>query len=108
MKEIGLGGVPISWNEVGWTTSGEGGFAITPDDERAAYLQQLAATDLRDCNVISIAPHTWVSEQKDPANPEDWFGIVDPGTGAPYRSALDYRAGIETAEDGDAAPGPCR
>ena len=91
----GLAGVPLSWNEVGWPTAGEGGFAPTPEAERAVLMREVTAAAAGiGCGIVSFAPHTWVTPELNPADPEDWFGISDPETGEPYPSALAYREAV--------------
>jgi hypothetical protein len=107
LEKIGLEKVPISWNEVGWPTRGEGGAPPVPEALRAGYLLEVGSADLNGCAVASLAPHTWVSEQRDPADPEHWFGIADPASAAPYPSAVAYRNAIERARDRDTAEAPC-
>jgi hypothetical protein len=51
------------------------------------------------CLVSSIAPHTWITEESDPDNPEHWFGIADPLTGAPYESGAAYFEEAGIAQD---------
>lgn len=87
----GLAGVPLSVNEIGWTTRGEGGFTPVPEPDRAALLGQTVDTIARsNCGIASIAPHTWVTEEVDPADQEHWFGIADPDLARPYPSGKAY------------------
>src|SRR5204863_9514427 len=39
-------------------------------------------------------PHTWISPQQSSNNPEDWYGISNPSTRAPYDSAKRYSYGL--------------
>ena len=99
----GLAGVPLSWNEVGWPTAGEGGFPPTPEAERAILIGEVTAAAAEvGCGIVSFAPHTWVTPELDGADPEDWFGIADPETGEPYPSALAYRDALVAASPGPA------
>ena len=74
LTSAGMEGTPMSLNEVGWTTQGSGGFPAVSDDERAAYLVEVTRllADGR-CGVVELAPHTWISNEIDPAYFEDWF-----------------------------------
>jgi exo-beta-1,3-glucanase (GH17 family) len=99
MAEVGLGDIPISWNELGWPTDGsELGIPLISDETRARYLREIAESDLRACGVVSLAPHTWVSFEEDEGDTEDWFGIADPETARPYESALAYREAIASKQ----------
>lgn len=87
----GLAGMPLSLNEVGWTTSGTGIFDPVSEARRASNLEAVARElALSDCGVRSFAPHTWVTAEEDPADQEDWFGIAEPELGTPYPSAIAY------------------
>lgn len=87
----GLAGMPLSLNEVGWTTNGTGIFDPVSEARRASNLEAVAReVALSDCGVRSLAPHTWVTAEEDPGDQEDWFGIADPELGTPYPSAIAY------------------
>lgn len=91
LADAGLGSAPMSVNEIGWPTQGKGGFASLSEPARAAALMQVSKAIARsDCGVSSYAPHTWVSDERDPGSQADWFGIADPATGAPYPTAGGY------------------
>ena len=108
MNGAGLARVPISWNEVGWPTRGAlaGGRAV-PEVIRAAYLYQVADADLARCGVTSLAPHTWVTVQQNPTDPEDWFGIANPVSAQPYPTALAYSRAARAASAGSYSSKPC-
>lgn len=102
----GLPGVPLSWNEVGWPTAGDGGLPATPEAERAELIGAATAAAGRiGCGIVSFAPHTWVTPEVDPSDPEDWFGIADPVTAEPYPTALAYRDAVAGAEPNLTEPG---
>lgn len=95
VDDAGLDGVDLIWNEVGWPTDGLGGFPPKTEAERAELLGELTRAALEmGCGIASFAPHTWVTPELDPRDPEDWFGIADPATGEPYPSALAFREAI--------------
>lgn len=99
IDSAGLAAVPLSWNEVGWPTAGEGGFPPTPEAERTILMGEVtAAAPEIGCGIVSFAPHTWVTPELNPADPEDWFGISEPATGEPYSSALAYRDAVADAD----------
>jgi hypothetical protein len=91
LDRLDLGSIPISLNETGWPTQGEGGFTNVPEPTRATYMREVGRdVALSGCGVESFAPHTWVTAETDPADQEDWFGLADPHTGQPYPSAVAY------------------
>jgi len=101
----GFADKPLSVNEIGWTTSGSGGFAPVSEEVRARYLAETTAAIARsDCDVSSFAPHTWVTEEADPTNQEQWFGIASPDGGGPYASGLAYRDEAATLPPGTGVP----
>jgi hypothetical protein len=69
--------VPIDVTEFGWSTGGPG--QPVTDAQRAQRLKEaviwLANSN---CGVERILPHTWSTPERDPNNPEDWFGITAP------------------------------
>jgi hypothetical protein len=90
MAEVGLGGVPILYNEFGWSTSGDRGF-VTREGRRAAYIRELVSFAARsDCGVISVAPYAWATREDVAHETEDWFGIVRLRSARPYRTARVY------------------
>lgn len=95
---VGLAGVPLSWNEVGWPTAGQGDFPPKTEAERASLIGAVTAAAAEvGCGIVSFAPHTWVTPELIPTDPEDWFGIADPMTAEPYPSALAYRDAVAEA-----------
>ena len=80
---------PMLINEIGWAT--QGGSSAVPEDERAAAYKDAAENLPRtNCNVMGMLPQTWTSDQTNPDDPEDWFGIAGPVTARPYPSAHAY------------------
>lgn len=95
----GLDGVPMVWNEVGWPTSGEVGYPPVTEEARAGLLGAVTARASEiGCGLVAFAPHTWVTVEQDPANPEDWFGIADPVTADPYASADAFTSAVAQAQ----------
>jgi len=106
LEEAGLGDAPMSVNEVGWPTQGQSGSPV-PEAERASKLRELADAIARtDCGVVSFAPHTWVTEELDPADYQDWYGISAPRTGDPYPSAVAYAEVVDLFEGRGSEPPP--
>lgn len=96
---LGLGSTPVAINEVGWPTQGQGGFTVVSDEEvRAEFMTELATNTYvaRDSlGIESLAPYSWVTEEENPADPEDWFGLADPATGDPTGAGLAYGSTVE-------------
>jgi hypothetical protein len=89
----GLGRVPISVNEVGWSTVDGPGLPATSEEDRARYLAQVTAEIARRrraLDVLEIAPYAWTTAELNPADANQWYGIADPQTGAPYPSGTAY------------------
>lgn len=90
-RAAGLGQRPMSFNEVGWYTSGVGPLPAIAEDVRATYLGEVTSAVARsDCDVESFAPHTWITREVDSGSSEDWYGIADPATAEPYPTAEAY------------------
>jgi len=105
----GLRGTPMLVNEVGWHTLGPHDARYASEADRTAFIRQLASISRRtDCNLVGFGVHAWVTAQRDPADPEDWYGLADPLTGAPSAGARAYAAGIRAAESAPARPGKGR
>jgi beta-xylosidase len=82
MRNLGLGAVPLAITEFGWTTSPRGNRNWAPEILRPGYiLQSLGRLGHTDCNIAMTVYYTWMTPQRNPANPEDWFGIHPPGGG---------------------------
>jgi hypothetical protein len=85
--------VPMLLNEVGWPTAGVP-WAVS-EARRTRALSILTKTVARtNCNLLGVDPHTWATAETNLADAEDWFGIADPATGAPYPSATSYARGV--------------
>lgn len=79
LDSLGAAGVPLDITEVGWS-SPPGASAtqgrVVSERQRTRFLSEVTKVYPRsDCGVRLFLPHTWVSFEKDPANPEHWFGI---------------------------------
>jgi hypothetical protein len=89
MRAAGLGGASVLVTEYGWRTSG--GPGSIPENLRAELERDFASQAPRlNCDVIGIAPHAWITAEQDPMDPENWWGIADPTTGAPYPTGRAY------------------
>jgi hypothetical protein len=96
LERLGLGDVPLEITEVGWTTT------KTSEADRAVALRQLAEQLPRsDCNIASLSPHAWLTQEQDPANPEHWFGIYNSDatpklSGAAYTTSVHQQTNTNT------------
>ena len=89
IDRAGFEGLPMRHNEVGWPTLG--GTDPVGEEERTDFMREIASRSVQsDCGIEAIAPHTWITEEADPADAEEWFGIADPRTADPYPIALAY------------------
>ena len=103
LTELGLGDVPVVANEYGWPTRG-----ISPINP--AVSEETRTTDLTQatellaqsrCGLRGVAPHTWVSAERNPQSTVDWYGLADPSTGQPYPSGLAYGNTVRRLEQGE-------
>jgi hypothetical protein len=89
--------IPMIVNEVGWATH-VGDPSITEGERASAYGRMTINFARTNCNVGGLFPHTWISAEQSDTNPEDWYGIADPTTGAPYPSAKRFSYGLRLME----------
>jgi hypothetical protein len=89
--------VPIEITEVGWATTS------MSESDRATNLSLLAEQlPHSDCNVDRLIPYTWLTQESNGADPEDWFGIWNhDGSGKPsgiaYLNAVRLMRGLTSA-----------
>jgi hypothetical protein len=111
IDDAGLAGVPLTANEFGWPTAGQGTTIAQPEEARAGYAAEVTATlAASTCGLIGLALHTWITPETNPADPESWYGIADPVTAEAYPTALAYRdtiAAIEAGDEIEPGPDPC-
>jgi polysaccharide biosynthesis protein PslG len=101
MRADGLGAVPLYVTEIGWTTHGSGFDSATPA-ERPGYISSTFATlGHTDCGIASVLLYAWSTLERNPSDPNDWFGISPPGAGGSADIAA-FAAAVATA----AAPAP--
>lgn len=95
---------PLDVTEFGWPSisraatqrglrppSKSNGPPFISDPQRASRVATITRTLARsDCGVERILPDTWVTRERNPDNPEDWFGLVGAG-GVPSATAIAYR-----------------
>jgi hypothetical protein len=102
LRSLDLGSVPLYVTEFGWTTSPPGALNYLPARLRPAYIAQtLAALGHTSCGIAASVLYTWVTPDRTPANPQDWFGI-SPLAGASSRDAAAFAEGLRQA----GSPGP--
>jgi hypothetical protein len=97
LDSLGLTGVPLYVTELGWTTRPPGALDYLPERLRPGYIERTIA-DLghAGCGVAATILYTWLTPERDPANPQDWFGIHPPdGGSSPDTEA--FAAGIRMA-----------
>jgi hypothetical protein len=101
MRSDGLGSVPLYVTEIGWTTHGSG-FNFATEAERPGYISTTLSTLAHtDCGIAAVLLFAWTTTERNPANPEDWFGISPPGAGGSADTAA-FTAALTAAE----APAP--
>jgi hypothetical protein len=84
--------VPLSMNEMGWSTGGPN--AITENERVDRYKHVPQMFPQTNCNVDAVAAHSWTTNEVNSRNNQDWFGIANPLTGVPYPSGRAYQRTI--------------
>jgi hypothetical protein len=80
--------VPIDITEVGWPSTS------IAESDRATYLTALAVQLPRsDCNVDRLIVYSWTAAERDPGEPEEWFGIRNLD-GSPKPAGLAYTQAV--------------
>jgi hypothetical protein len=107
MIAAGLGQTPMIANEVGWYTDGPPGSRFASKDERAERIREITeAIGETNCNLIAFGVNSWLTEEIDSEDPEDWYGLADPDTGEPNESGRAYGEAIAAAGSQPAGPTP--
>ncbi len=106
LDSLGRSAVPIDFNEFGWAVVGPKARA---EEERVAFIGEMAqALAASNCKLSGVAPYSWVTLGEDRDDPQDFFGLADPETGASLESGLRY---LELARklppEPRAGAGPC-
>jgi hypothetical protein len=105
LDAAGGSALPLDVNEIGWPTQGDS--TAIDEQSRAAFAGELAHQLWRtDCGIERMFLHTWRTAELVPIDREDWFGVADPDTAAPYPTARSYAAelGLATGAGPTAAP----
>jgi len=88
----------------GWYTNGPGAMSET---ERASFYWQVASHLARsDCRISGLLARAWVTPQRNPSNPWEWYGMVDPESFKLTQTALSYRAVARTYLGYGSSPPP--
>jgi hypothetical protein len=97
LTSLGLGAVPLYVTEFGWTTRPPGAVGYAPARSRPGYLRAtLTALGHLNCGFVAALLYTWVSPQRDPSDPQQWYGINGPdGRATPDVAA--FAAGLSAA-----------
>jgi hypothetical protein len=104
LAAAGLGDAELMATEFGWAGGGDGGITEEVRTENYEYLlNRLPRTD---CGVAGVAPHSWFSEEQDPHDPEQWWGIADRHTAALYPPAIVYDDQIALFTGNGSTPAP--
>jgi hypothetical protein len=95
LRQAGLERTPMIANETGWYTRGPPGTRFADEETRPRFIAEVAsAIDRTDCGIDGFAIHGWLSTERNPNLPADWYGIADFRTGAPGESAVAYGRAI--------------
>jgi hypothetical protein len=96
MRSHGLGSVPLFVTEVGWTTHGSG-FNSATAAARPGYISATLATlGHTDCGISAVLLYAWTTKERNPSDPEDWYGISPLGAGGSADTAA-FAAALATA-----------
>jgi hypothetical protein len=102
INSLALGDVPLYVTEFGWTTRPAGALHYASAAARPGYIDlTLVALAHSGCDVSAALLYTWITPERDPHNPEDWFGI-EPPTGGPAPDVAALEQGLRAAS----APAP--
>lgn len=82
LRALGLERVPLYLTEFGWVIAPPGARHYIPAAARPALVQAtVAALGHTDCGLAAEVIYTWVTPRRNPADPEDWYGLEPPGGG---------------------------
>jgi hypothetical protein len=97
LDSLGLASVPLWVTELGWTTSPPGALDYLPERLRPTYIERTVATlGHVECGIAGTILYTWLTPERDPADPQDWFGI-NPPTGGSSPDVAAFAAAIRAA-----------
>lgn len=107
LERLGMGALPLYVTEFGWTTSPPGALDYLSEPLRPSYIRRtLSSLGHVACGQVAVFIYAWVTPQRDPRDPEDWFGIHAPrGGSTPDTQA--FSQGISAAAAGTPASEAC-
>ena len=98
MNADGLAGASLYVTEVGWTTHGSSLRDSATAAARPGYISETVSTLAHsDCGIAGVMLYTWTTLERNPANPQDWFGISPPGAG-PSADTAAFTSALQAAE----------
>jgi hypothetical protein len=99
--------VPLYVTEFGWTIHPAGALYWAPETQRPGYLTHtLAEIGHVNCGVVVILLYAWFTPERNPANPQDWFGISSPSGGS-TPDTIAFAQGLRAADTAGAAVRVC-
>ncbi len=79
LVSLGMSSVPLYVTEFGWTTRPAGAQGWAPARLRPSYIAAtIDALGHVDCGIAATILYTWLTPERNPADPQDWFGIHPP------------------------------
>ena len=103
MDAGGLGEAGIALTEFGWRAGAPG--QLTEEARVRNYTELTGWLAQTDCGISAVAAHTWTTSELNTLNPEDWWGLVAPGTGLIHPAGIAYLEQVALFEGrGPAAP----
>jgi hypothetical protein len=104
LDAAGVPDTPIYVTELGWVTHPRTSLKYAPPGRRARDIHDSVASLARvDCGVAAVVLYTWVTPEKDPADEEDWFGVLHPD-GRPSAAGRAFDSAVRTAQSADGEP----
>jgi large repetitive protein len=107
LASLELSAVPLYVTEFGWTTHPVGAMSWVTERQRPAYIAStITALGHPHCDVAASLLYTWVTPQRNPSDPQDWYGI-DPPNGRMSPSIGAFATALRAAVRPPAS-GACR
>jgi hypothetical protein len=79
LDSLGMRSVPLYVTEVGWTIHPVHALDWAPAQRRPSYIDStLFHLGHADCGVSAVLVYAWFTPQRNPSNPQDWFGMSSP------------------------------
>ena len=93
-----MASVPLYATEFGWTTHPPGALDYAPARLRPGYVESTLGTlGHINCGLAAALLYTWVTPERDASNPQDWYGISNPGGGGQSADVAAWAAGLRAA-----------